>query len=159
MSALKGEWKAEGPCTRGDAGSFRHDEKKRGQATQSSLSCPRTADSKRREKTSEREISPRPQSFWKGISRRPYEDYLSGNCTNPSCNFGHPPRISTLQNTTGMQAQRGCRQSAKQMTEKNGGKGCDAFIEEFLAIRLRIPEFRSAEIQVDFTERHKILGT
>ena len=44
-------------------------------------------------------------------------------------------------------------------TKKNGGKGSFCSIEEFESIRLRIPAYRAADIQVEFSEGHIILRT
>ena len=45
------QWKAKGECTDGNACSFRHDGNRRGKSIATVLSCSKTADSKRREKS------------------------------------------------------------------------------------------------------------
>ena len=55
-------------------------------------------------------------------------------------------------------AQRGWR-SAQQKTEKEWCWRFCCFCSEFQTIRLRIPGHQGAEIQFDFTEVHKILGS
>ena len=82
MSALS--WKAKGQCSQGDARSFRHDDSKRGENTQSSSPAPRPQtqnDGRRPSKGS----APR-GSFPSGRRcQRGCRNYLKGNCTNPSC--------------------------------------------------------------------------
>ena len=93
--------KAKEQSTKGNACSFRPVVSKRGKSTQSSSPAPKTTDSKRLEMFFGREISQRPRSFWIGIPetvQRPPQYKLCASVVY----FWHP-RMSTLQNTIGMQ--------------------------------------------------------
>ena len=69
------QWNAKGHCTKGDACSFRHNDKNRGKLTQSSSLAPRS--SFLEVVLLERDIKNRAD--------------IKGNCTNLSCDFRHLP--------------------------------------------------------------------
>ena len=93
MSALTGnkENAINGQCSKGNACSFRDDEKKRGQETQSSSTAPKPR-TQNDGKSSLKGKSRRGRSpLWKGDPEDRCKDYLNGNCILPK-----------LQNTIGM---------------------------------------------------------
>ena len=71
-------------------------------------------------------------------------------CSNPSCNFRHPPECQNYKSESG------CKFGEKCVLR--WWRFC-CLLEEFQATRLRIPGYGTAEIQVDSTEGHEILGT
>ena len=88
-------------------------------------------------------------------SRRPCGDYLSGNCTNPSCNFWHPPECPTI-----FYSESGCKFGEKCVfrhqerltvsqtrNRKEWWYRFCCLVEDFQAIWLRIPGYRAAELQ------------
>ena len=72
------QWKAKGQCTKGNACSFRHHEKKRGKATQSSSPAP-NPQTQNDGKSSLKGETLRGRSPSGQRSQRPCKDYLSGN--------------------------------------------------------------------------------
>ena len=90
------QWKAKGQCTKGNACSFRHHEKKRGKATQSSSPAP-NPQTQNDGKSSLKGETLRGRSPSGQRSQRPCNDYLSG-FLNPLCVLMASSRMSTSQN-------------------------------------------------------------
>ena len=153
-----GDGKQKGHCKKRDACSFRHDDSKRGKVTQTSSLAPRPQ-TQSDGRSSSKGKSPRGPVL---LEKDP-EDYIDGNCTNPSCDNRRPPVCQKLQNWIGMQirrkvhiqAQRGWQSAQQEAGERWWKKMC-CLSEELEAIKLRNLRKRAAEIQVDFTEGPKI---
>ena len=69
-------------------------------------------------------------------SRRPCKEYLSGNCTNPSCNFWHPPECQHYKTQSGCNFfekwrfwHKEVESQPDKMPKKSGGKGSVASLK------------------------------
>ena len=98
--------------------------------------------------------------------RRPCKKYLSGNCTNPSCDSWNPPVSQNYKSKSGCKFGDNCvflhrvadGQPSKR-PKKGCGKGLCCPIDECKAVGFRNSGYRAAEIQHDFTEGPTILET
>ena len=115
--------------TKGYACSFRHDESQRGRETQSSLPATR-ARTQNYGKSSSKGKSPRDRSRSGKICQKPCSHYLTGNCTNPSCDHWHPPVCQFYKPESGCKFGEKCvfrhKEVGSQPDEKpknSGGKG------------------------------------
>ena len=138
--------------------SFRHDEKKRGKATQSSSLAPKTANSKQRGKILRKgkhseavvlleiDIKNRAKTTSVEFVRFCHEIFgIFTKCRR--CKFGGKCSLCTERLTVVL------------TEEHEWWQRFCCLIEEFQAIGLRIPGYRAAEVQLDSKEDHKILGT
>ena len=83
------QWKADGQCSKGDTGSFRHDKDKRAKSTQPNPSQKSSA--QQNVKNSWRTRSRRGRRPSGKMARLPCKDYLNGTCKTPFCEKWHPP--------------------------------------------------------------------
>ena len=100
------------------------------------------------------------------ISRRPCKDHISGKCTNTSCHYWHPPVCQNYKQNGDANSVKSALLRTEEITVSPAKKvktdwwfWICCHIEEFQVIYLRLPGNRVAEIQFDFTEGHKILGS
>ena len=89
------QWKAHGHCSKGDSCSFRHDPASGNRCDQSQEGQPSSPAPKVKAQTDGKRPSKSPGSRGEGPSgtsgRIPCGKFLRRQCTNPSCNFWHPP--------------------------------------------------------------------
>ena len=123
------QWKAKRQCTKGNACSFRHDENKRGKVTQLFPPAPR-AQTQNGGKSSLKGNTLRGCSPSGKRSRRPCKNFISGNCTNPLCDFRHLPECQHYQAQSGCKFGEKCVSVHKEVDsqpnkkpKKTGGKG------------------------------------
>ena len=83
------QWESNGPCSKRDNCSFRHDINKRGKVTPSNPSP--NSFMQQNERKSSRTRSPRAKSPSGRMSRWLCKDYLKGTCNNSFCEKWHPP--------------------------------------------------------------------
>ena len=89
------QWKAKGQCTEGNACSFRHDDRKRGNGTQSSPLAP-IPQTQNDRKSFSKGKSPRGRvPSGKGYQKQ-CRKQLNGNCTNRSCDFDIVPAVNII---------------------------------------------------------------
>ena len=124
------------------------------------LSCSRTADEKRWE-TSSKGRSLRGRSPFGKRYRRPWKRYISGKCSNPSCDSWHPPVCQNHKNRIGRTFGEQCpfmdseddsqpnkRPKKEWWKSKNSTQaGCVC------------QDLEPAKSNSIFTEGHKIIGT
>ena len=87
-------------CTRGDACGFRHDENKRGKSTRSSSPAPEPQTQSDGKYSSKGKYLRGRSPSGKRL-RRLCKDYISGKCTNSSCDSWHPPVCQSYKTESG----------------------------------------------------------
>ena len=135
-------WKAKGPCTKGNACTFRHAESGRGKVTQLSSLAPRLQ-TQNDGKFSSKGKSPKRRSPCGKRYQRPCRFYLNGICTNPSCDSRHPPVCQKYESESGCKFGEQCMfrhkevdRAAKQKANKEWWQRFCCLIEEFKAVAL-----------------------
>ena len=145
------QWKANAQCSRGDSCCFKH-ESRLGQRAQSSFSTLRapthTDGGKHYIFPSPRVVGP---SGLKG--KRPCEKFHGGTCTEPSCDFWHPPVCLNYLFESGCKCGDKCKfphteaggQPSKK-SKKVGAKGSVAVLERKYSNSLCVPRQSSEKV-------------
>ena len=81
--------------------------------------------------------------------------YIKGSCTNPSCDYWHPPVCQNYKSDSGCKFGDKCMirhdETESQSSKRRRGGEVNTF-------GLRLSGYRATEIQVDFAEEHEIFG-
>ena len=110
------QWEANGPFSKGDNCSFRHDVNKRGKVTPSNPSP--NSFMQQNERKSSRNRSPRGKSPSGRMSRWPCKDYLKGTCNNSFCEKLHPPECLFYKTKSGCRFGEKCSYAHRQVDEQ-----------------------------------------
>ena len=110
------QWESNGQCMKGDNCSFRHDDNKRGQITQSNTSP--NSFMQQNERKASRTRSPRGRSPIGGMSRLPCKDYFKGTCNNSFCERWHPPECLYYKTRSGCRFGEKCSYAHRQVDEQ-----------------------------------------
>ena len=107
------QWKAIGQCSKGDSCSFSHDrasgnrcdQRQEGQSSPLAPKAQAQTDGKKPSKSSGRREA---ESFW-NKRKDSVPTFPCGQCTNPSCNFWHPPVCLNCKSESGCKYGDKCR--------------------------------------------------